>query len=185
MTHSETARRMLAILCGAQGFGALAVDLNRTHATNPQWPRHARFHLVWQATSYALLSLLETALILAPGPFRVQRFYLAAVLASIPMLSCLAAFAWRKSYGGTPSPGRSLYPAASKIALRIRTDIRRDTPRSRNFETRYARPFFRGSLDISLQPARGIQTSAPRPVPGSECRHTATRSERTLNAPDQ
>jgi hypothetical protein len=110
MTHALMARWMLAIICGAQGFGALAVDLNRTHATNPQWPRHARFHLVWQAISYALLSLLETALILAPGPFREQRFYLAAILASIPMLSCLAAFAWRKSYGGTLSDPNGIQP---------------------------------------------------------------------------
>jgi len=110
MTHAAIARWLLVFLCGAQGAATLAIDLNRTHATNPQWPRHARFHLVWQAISYALFSLLETALILAPGIFRVQRFYLAAILASIPMLSCLAAFAWRKSYGGTLSDPNGIQP---------------------------------------------------------------------------
>ena len=86
MTHSAIARGLLSLLCGAQGVATLAIDLNRTHATNPQWTSHARFHLVWQAISYALLSLLEVALILMPGPIRDQRFYLAAILASIPML---------------------------------------------------------------------------------------------------
>jgi len=99
-THLALARGLLAFLCGAQGLATLAIDLNRTHAANPLWLRHARFHLVWQAVSYALLSVLELALILAPGPLPAERFYLAAILASIPMLGCFAAFFFRKIYGG-------------------------------------------------------------------------------------
>jgi hypothetical protein len=110
VTHLEIARGLLALLCGAQGAATLAIDLNRTHATNPQWPKHARFHLVWQAISYALLSLLEIALVLIPGPLREQRFYLAAILASIPMLSCLAAFVFRKMYGGALSDPNGIQP---------------------------------------------------------------------------
>lgn len=100
MTHVAIARGLLALLCGTQGVATLAIDLNRSHASNPQWPGHARFHLVWQVISYALLSLLEVALILVAGPYREQRFYLAAILAGIPMLSCLVAFLCRKMYGG-------------------------------------------------------------------------------------
>lgn len=110
MTHVEIARWLLVLLCGAQGAGTLAVDLNRTHATNPLWPRHARFHLVWQAIGYALLSMLEVALILAPGPFHEQRFYLAAVLATIPMLSCMAAFLLRRVYSGALSDPNGIPP---------------------------------------------------------------------------
>ncbi len=110
MTHIVIARGMLAILCGMQGAGTLAIDLNRTHATNPIWPKHARFHLVWQAMSYAVLSLLEIALILAPCPFQGQRFYLAATLAFIPMLSFLAAFVWRKRYDGALSDPNGIPP---------------------------------------------------------------------------
>jgi len=79
VTHVSIARGLLAILCGAQGAATLGIDLNRTHATNPRWPGHARFHLVWQAASYAFLSLLEVALVLAAGPWPEQRFYLAAI----------------------------------------------------------------------------------------------------------
>ena len=111
MTHFEIARSLLALLCGAQGLATLAIDLNHTHATNPQWPRHARFHLVWQTISYALLSLLEVALVLTPGPLREQRFYLAAILASIPMLGFLAAFFWRRMYGGALANPNGIAPA--------------------------------------------------------------------------
>ena len=122
MTHASIARWMLALLCGAQGAGTLAVDLNRTHATNPQWTRHARFHLVWQAISYALLSLLEIVLILAAGPGREQRFYLAAALAAVPMLSCLAASMSRKIYGGALSdppgiPPRTVVVFGSRLQI--------------------------------------------------------------------
>ena len=88
------------MLCGAQGLGTLAIDLNRTHATNPLWPRHARFHLVWQTVSYAMLAALEVAMIVVPGAYREQRFYLAAMLASIPMLSFFGAWVARSLYGG-------------------------------------------------------------------------------------
>lgn len=110
MTHSAIARGLLALLCGAQGVGTLAIDLNRTHATNPEWPRHARFHLVWQAISYEFLSLLEMALVLMPGPHLEERFYLAAVLTTIPMLSCLAASVCRKMYGGALSDPNGIPP---------------------------------------------------------------------------
>jgi hypothetical protein len=110
MTLSAIARYLLAILCAAQGAATLAIDLNRTHAANPLWLRHARFHLVWQAVSYALLSVLEVILILAPGPLPEQRFYLAAILAFIPMLSCLAAFGFRSAYGGALHDPNGILP---------------------------------------------------------------------------
>ncbi len=100
VTHATIAQALLALLCGVQGAATLAIDLNRTHATNPEWTRHARFHLVWQAASYALLSFLEVTLVLAPGPLVEQRFYLAVILASMPMLGFFAAFFSRRVYGG-------------------------------------------------------------------------------------
>ena len=115
MTHAAIARWLLALLCGAQGVATLAIDLNRTHATNPLWPGHARFHLVWQAISYGLFSLLEMALILTSGPFPEQRFYLAALLASIPMLSCLTACVWRMTYGGAMFDPNGILPVAVRV----------------------------------------------------------------------
>ena len=115
MSHSEIARIALALLCVAQGLGTVAVDLNRTHASNPLWPGHARFHLVWQAVSYALLSLIEVALILMTGPFPEQRFYLAALLASVPMLSFLAAVLLTRIYGGALSDPNGIPPLSMRV----------------------------------------------------------------------
>ncbi len=44
--------------------------------------------------------LLEILLILTPGQFQEERFYLVATLVLIPMLGFLVAFALRGDYGG-------------------------------------------------------------------------------------
>ena len=110
MSNQTIARDLLAILCCLQGLATLAIDLNRTHATNPEWPGHARFHLVWQVTTIAELALLEVVLVLASGPFQDQRFYLAAVLAGIPMLGFFAAFIARCMFSGTLSDPNGMQP---------------------------------------------------------------------------
>jgi hypothetical protein len=98
------------LLCGFQGLGTLLIDLGRTHASNPDWLRHARYHVVWQAISTAVLSLLELALLLIPGRYQAERFYLAAVLASIPMLGFFGAFATRKLFGSALSDPNGIPP---------------------------------------------------------------------------
>jgi hypothetical protein len=52
------------------GWGVLTVvaDFNKTHATNPAWTPHARFHVVWQVLSYLGFGLLAFALIWWPDP---------------------------------------------------------------------------------------------------------------------
>lgn len=115
MTHEVIARWLLASLCCLQGLATLAIDLNRTHATNPEWPGHARFHLVWQTTAFAWLALLEVALIFARGSSQEQRFYLAAVLAGIPMLGFFSAFIGRHLYKGTLHDPNGMKPLAFKV----------------------------------------------------------------------
>ena len=63
-------------------LGRLTVvaDFNKTHATNPKWTPHARFHVVWQISSYVGFGLLALALIWWPGPLALERLYLVAAL---------------------------------------------------------------------------------------------------------
>jgi hypothetical protein len=63
------------------GYAALTVlaDFNKTHATNPEWTPHARFHVVWQILSYVGFGLLALALIWWSGPLAVERLYLVAL----------------------------------------------------------------------------------------------------------
>jgi heme/copper-type cytochrome/quinol oxidase subunit 2 len=39
---------LLTISIFLYGFVPPFIDLNKTHATNPNWVGHARFHVVWQ-----------------------------------------------------------------------------------------------------------------------------------------
>jgi hypothetical protein len=119
MTHLAVARVSLALLCALQGLATLAIDMSRTHATNPRWPAHARFHVVWQTANTALLALLELALILSRGPYEKQRFYLAMVLTSVPMLGFFAALISRATYGGALSDPNGIPPARLKVMGRV------------------------------------------------------------------
>lgn len=103
MAHQAFARFLLAVLCGLQGLATPTVSINRTHATNPLWPGHARFHLVWQTLNSVGLALIEIALIVAAAQMQLPHFYLAAILAGIPMLSFFLAFAARSLYRGALS----------------------------------------------------------------------------------
>lgn len=124
MTHASIARGLLALLCGLQGLGTLVIDLGPSHATNPEWLRHARFHVVWQVINSALLSIVELVLILGAGPLREERFYLAAILASVPMLGFFAALIGRKLYGGALSDPNGIKPARIAIfGSEIRIDM--------------------------------------------------------------
>lgn len=115
MDHRTIARSLVVLLCTLQGILTLAIDLSRTHATNPTWPRHARFHLVWQTCSTAFLSALEIALVCWPGPYLEQRFYLAMGLICVPLLGFLAAFVSRKMYNGALSDPNGIPPARISI----------------------------------------------------------------------
>src|SRR6516225_4545034 len=72
-----TARILLTL--AALGFSAITIiaDLNKTHASNPAWTGHARFHVVWQILSYSGIGLIALYLIWAGG---IERLYLAAAL---------------------------------------------------------------------------------------------------------
>src|SRR5262249_5546126 len=67
---------------GVLGYTLLTIraDFNRTHATNPSWTPHARFHMVWQILSYAGVGLVALYLIWIDGPQPLERLYLAAAL---------------------------------------------------------------------------------------------------------
>ena len=58
--------------------GPAKADFNRTHATNPMWPPHARFHVVWQVLMQMGVSLVVLALIWRDSADYV--FHLAALV---------------------------------------------------------------------------------------------------------
>jgi hypothetical protein len=103
LNHFLLARVALTSLCALQGLATVSIDFNRTHATNPSWPGHARFHVVWQSTTVVLLSVVELLLIWRTGPFQSEAFYLASLLAALSPMGFLATFALRRVFRGTLS----------------------------------------------------------------------------------
>jgi hypothetical protein len=111
----------LTFLCVVQAIATVAIDLNRTHATNPLWPGHARFHLVWQSSTVVLLSVVGLFLIWHRGPCEAQRFYLAALLAALSPLGFLTAFISRRLFAGTLSDPNGIRPARLWLLGSLRT----------------------------------------------------------------
>lgn len=74
------ARILLTLTALGYGLGTIKADFNQTHATNPAWTPHARFHVVCQLLSYSGIGLIALYLIWAGGPMPVQRLYFAAAL---------------------------------------------------------------------------------------------------------
>ncbi len=48
---------LITVVAVMTGVGPMRADFNRTHATNPLWPPHARFHVVWQVLAQTGVSL--------------------------------------------------------------------------------------------------------------------------------
>jgi hypothetical protein len=92
---------MITAVAAGQGITPLFIDLNRTHATNPLWTGHARFHVVDQTVMMALLAIVEVALLWWIEPGSRIAFYLAALLTATPIAGFLIATFTRVLYGGT------------------------------------------------------------------------------------
>src|SRR5215469_10026276 len=100
MTAAFFARLTVSVIAAGQGIAPLFIDLNRTHATNPLWPGHARFHLVHQVFSLLPAAAVQIGLLWWPGTAMRARFYLAAVLTATSLAGFLIATVARPLYGG-------------------------------------------------------------------------------------
>ena len=76
-----TARILLTLAVLGYSLVTIKADFNETHATNPAWTPHARFHVVWQILSYSGIGIIALFLIWSGGPLPIERLYLAAALA--------------------------------------------------------------------------------------------------------
>jgi hypothetical protein len=101
------------------GWAALTVvaDFNKTHATNPKWTPHARFHVVWQISSYVGFGLLALVLIWAPGPYPVERLYFVAVMGAIVYAAFFVALAAMPLYGGAAYDKNGYQPFKAPVPL--------------------------------------------------------------------
>ena len=94
------ARIVLTIVTAGYALAPLIADLNTTHATNPLWTPHARFHVVWQVLSYSGFGLIALGLIWIPGPYAIARLYLVGCFATAVLLAFFVTFATMRIFGG-------------------------------------------------------------------------------------
>ncbi len=111
------ARVLLTLVTLGYGFATVLADFNKTHATNPKWTPHARFHVVWQISSYVGFGLLALALLWWPGPYAIERLYLVAVMAAIVYAAFFAAVFAMPLYGGTAYDSNGYKPFAAPLPI--------------------------------------------------------------------
>jgi hypothetical protein len=101
------------------GYSAITIlaDFNRTHASNPAWTGHARFHVVWQISSYAGFGLIALALIWAPGPMPVARLYLACAFAAVVYGAFFVALFTMPIYGGRTYDDNGYLPFRAPLGV--------------------------------------------------------------------
>jgi hypothetical protein len=94
------ARILLTLSVLGYALVTIKADFNKTHATNPDWTPHARFHVVWQILSYAGVGLVALYLIWIDGPNPTERLWIAAGLSAAVYGAFFAAVVSRPVYGG-------------------------------------------------------------------------------------
>jgi hypothetical protein len=119
MTAAFLARAIVTAIAGGQGIAPVFIDLNRTHATNPLWTGHARFHLVQQVFTLLPAAAIEMALLWCPGAAFHARFYLAALLTGTSLAGFLVAACTRPLYGGTLHDSNGMRPFRLRIGSRL------------------------------------------------------------------
>ncbi len=115
--HILVARILFTLTTLGWSLGTIIADFNKTHATNPKWTGHARFHVVWQITSYSGFGLMALALIWWPGPFAVGRIWLAALFSVIVYAGFYSALFTMPVYGGKHYDQNGYKPFPAPVAL--------------------------------------------------------------------
>jgi hypothetical protein len=99
-TDNLLARLLLTLATLGYSVAPAIADFNKTHATNPAWTPHARFHVVWQVSSYLGIALVGLGLIWCAGGFATVRLYLAALLAAAVYLGFFTTAFLMPVFGG-------------------------------------------------------------------------------------
>ncbi|MEM9177809.1 MAG: DUF6640 family protein [Myxococcota bacterium] len=89
-------RILFTIVAAGIAIGPVFADFNATHATNPLWPPHARFHVVWQVLQQSSASLIALFLLWQSSAEYVLHLYVVAAIL----------FTWVLTFFGTLSSMR-------------------------------------------------------------------------------
>lgn len=93
-------RLLFSLVAFMISVGPIFADFNKTHATNPLWPPHARFHVVWQVLSQTGISLVILYLLWNDAADYATHIWVAAILNYVWGASFYATLASMPVYGG-------------------------------------------------------------------------------------
>lgn len=111
------ARVLFTLMTLGYCAATVVADFNATHATNPRWTPHARFHVVWQVLSYVGFGLMALALIWWPGPMATERLYLAALMGVIVYTAFFVAVFAMPLYGGGTYDENGYQPFTAPVPI--------------------------------------------------------------------
>lgn len=109
------ARILLTIMAVMLCIGPAKADFNSTHATNPLWPGHARFHVVWQVVTNSSNTLVMLFLIWVPLVQYDLQLKLVACLIAILLGSFYVTLACMKIFEGSLSDPNGIKPFVFKL----------------------------------------------------------------------
>lgn len=115
-----TAKILLTIVTLGYSLVPALADFNKTHATNPKWLPHARYHVVWQVSSYICMALIALYLIWGSAEsFGLPGLWLATGLAACAYVGFYAAAFTKPMYGGAQYDENGVLPVKVPLGRRI------------------------------------------------------------------
>lgn len=103
-------RLLFSLVAFMISVGPIFADFNKTHATNPLWTPHARFHVVWQVLSQTGISLVILYLLWTPAADYATHIWVAAILNYVWGASFYATLATMPIYGGSLKDTNGIKP---------------------------------------------------------------------------
>ncbi|BFM15050.1 hypothetical protein R50073_12330 [Maricurvus nonylphenolicus] len=95
-----TVRVLLTIATLGCSVIPMFADFNKTHATNPLWTGHARYHVVWQCISYGWLGIFSLFLLWFYESESVLPLYISAFICASIYGGFFMALMVKNLYGG-------------------------------------------------------------------------------------
>ena len=112
-------RILFTTIALAIAIGPMFADFNKTHATNPLWTPHARFHVVWQVLCQAGVSSVILYLLWAHSTDYATHIWLAAGLNYIWGLSFYSTLAAMPLFEGSLKDVNGIKPFRFNIGGQI------------------------------------------------------------------
>ncbi|MEM9561744.1 MAG: DUF6640 family protein [Actinomycetota bacterium] len=112
-------RLLITLMALAIAVGPMVADFNRTHATNPLWPPHARFHVVWQVLIQTGSSILALVLLWRDSEDYVFHLYLAGAIIYVWIVTFYATLASMRMFDGALRDVNGIEPFRFNVPGRV------------------------------------------------------------------